>query len=618
MDTIFTIPGTTCVIQVEQVKKSKYKYTFKPNYSTEPYSITTNTEPMELQKNSKVGKEIWKSFNTINEIVDIARKYCDMERITSEDDIKEFKDKFFRYVKKELNGIIVEPEKDVRKTIEDDDVKEKYAKLYSRYENKKTENDYTDLQFLAQISQGVGVGVANIILKVYISYLLTLLKIKPTNVIAIGSQSSGKSFSIETALKMIPEEYIVKGVHTEAYFFGKFNGMNLDRYLFYLGDLGGVKDDEKTIVTRDILKQLNTDGYVERGIAPESEPREEFIEGNPAIIYSTVEETIINEQEKSRSSIVKPPIIDLNDLTLFNSFYDSPGNDYKEIEKIEQDVESVKGLTWYLMENINNYELFNPYMFSVSDFLRNMDDYNRKIKEFNKILLVVSLLNNPYEIEHQIYHNSEFQPVTTNLIIARKQDIINALEIFDGANNLLPTEKELLINLCGLFKPFDIDVVTENTTVAEYEKLVIDELVEEDGSLIDWDYETTDEKGNTYPIFFTVSDLKKINNKSIKDMRKTLSDRLRKFYENNYLIKIGHSNKGENIYGLVFNIKNRIENNIPIFKDDDIDRAKLEFKRKYYQFIDVYETFIEMDKKSPVKKVNYNTNEIELYNVPWG
>lgn len=618
MDTTFTIPSTTCIIQVEQIKKSKYKYTFKPNFETEPYSITTNTEPMELQKNSKVGKEIWKSFNTINDIVNVAKVYCDMERITSEDDIKEFKDKFFRYIKKELNGIIVEPTKDIRKTIDDDDVKEKYAKLYSRYENKKIENDYTDLQFLAQISQGVGVGVANIILKVYISYLLTLLKIKPTNVIAIGSQSSGKSFSIETALKMIPEEYVVKGVHTEAYFFGKFNGMNLDRYLFYLGDLGGVKDDEKTIVTRDILKQLNTDGYVERGIAPESEPREEFIEGNPAIIYSTVEETIINEQEKSRSCIVKPPLINLDDLTLFNSFYDSPGNDYIEIEKIEQDVESVKGLTWYLMENINNYELFNPYMFSVSDFLRNMDDYNRKIKEFNKILLVVALLNNPYEIQHNIYHNLEYQPITTNLIIARKQDIINALEIFDGANNLLPTEKELLVNLCSLFKPFDIDVVTENTTVTEYEKMVINEVVEEDGSLVDWDYETMDEKGNTYPIFFTVSDLKKINNKSIKDMKKTLSDRLRKFYENNYLIKIGHSNKGENVYGLVFNIKNRIENNIPIFKDEDIDRAKLEFKRKYYQFINMYETFIEFDKTLPIKNVNYSTNEIELYNVPWG
>ena len=83
-------------------------------------------------------------------------------------------------------------------------------------------------------------------------------------------------------------------------------------------------------------------------------------------------------------------------LTLFNAFYDSPGIDYQIIEMIEKDTESVKGLTWNLMQNINNYELFNPYMFCIADFLQNMDDYNRKIKEFNKILLIVSILNNPF------------------------------------------------------------------------------------------------------------------------------------------------------------------------------------------------------------------------------
>ena len=142
------------------------------------------------------------------------------------------------------------------------------------------------------------------------------------------------------------------------------------------------------------MKQLNTDGYIERGIAPDSEPREEFVEGNPAIVYSTVEETIINEQEKSRSNIVKPPNIPLTKLTIFNAFHDSPGRDIKTIEEINEDVESVQGLTWELMETIDGYEIFNPYMFCVTDFLQNMDDFNRKIKEFNKILLVVSILNN--------------------------------------------------------------------------------------------------------------------------------------------------------------------------------------------------------------------------------
>ena len=90
---------------------------------------------------------------------------------------------------------------------------------------------------------------------------------------------------------MIPDEYIIKGVHSEAYFFGKFNGMDLTHYIFYLGDLGGVKDDEDTIRTRDILKRLNTDGSAERGIRPDGVPCEEIITGHPAIFYSTVEAT---------------------------------------------------------------------------------------------------------------------------------------------------------------------------------------------------------------------------------------------------------------------------------------------------------------------------------------
>lgn len=609
MSNIIDIPQTTVSLKVEKAGK-KYAYYIRKETDGEWERLLHRSSPTELTKQTSVGKKIYTLLGTRGWDTGI------------EEVLVERKNKYFIDLMQRLENSLAEEEKiNNLPAREKPDVRDKYRNLYASYKTKRDRYGYTDLQFVAQICQGLGVGISDIILKVYISYLLTVLKIKATNVIAIGSQSSGKSFSIESALKMIPSEYVVNGVHTEAYFFGKFNGMNLDRFIFYLGDLGGAKDDEKTIVTRDILKQLNTDGYIERGIAPDSEPREEFVEGNPAIVYSTVEEAIINEQEKSRSNIVKPPNIALDKLTIFNAFHDSPGQDIKIIEEIESDVESVKGLTWELMETIEGYEIFNPYMFCVTDFLQNMDDFNRKIKEFNKILLVVSLLNNPVILQHDYYHDEDYNSIETNLIIASKQDVINALQIFDSSNNLLPTEFDLLVGLCNTCRPFPISEDTKNMTIREYEDLVIDEFVDEEtGRIYDWEDETVIEEYMEYPCFFTVNKIRRQfgNYKWLKDVRKTLPNKLHKLYENNYLIKIGQTPTGENIYGLTYNIKDKIKNNIPMFRDDEVNLAKREFRRKYPDLNDDFELFINYDKELPIKEINYNVNYSELYNIPWG
>ena len=42
--------------------------------------------------------------------------------------------------------------------------------------------------------------------------------------------------------------------------------MDLTGHIFAIGDLGGEKDNEETIRMRDLLKQLSTDGYIERGV----------------------------------------------------------------------------------------------------------------------------------------------------------------------------------------------------------------------------------------------------------------------------------------------------------------------------------------------------------------
>lgn len=608
------ITGTRYEIKVEKIGE-KYSYLLRAE-GEEAYNIGTSTKtPLELTKQSEIGKAIYtplrnKGYTAVND-----------------DERNRKRDKDFRYILGRLDNELKNDE--LREAEEQQEAEaeqtEKYIEAYSRFVTKKEEYGYTTLQYLGQICQGAGVGLAENVLKVYVSLLLTVLGVKATNIIAIGKQSSGKTHSLERGIEMIPSEYVVRGVHTKAYFFTKFNGQDVSRKVFYLGDLGGVKDDQNTIDTRDILKELNTDGYVERGISIDGEAHDEWVKGYPAIVYSTVEEDIVNDQEKSRSTIITPQSVDQDKLTLFNSVHESPGEDIRLLERIDEDVKSVQGLTWYLMENIKEYELFNPYMFNVSEFLAEMDDFNRKIKEFDKTLFIVSLLNNPFVLEHQIYHDKEtYEPITTKLIIASKQDVLNALAIFDGANNLLPTETALLKGLNKVYRECGIPCESD-MSVSEYEKIVREDgeddlfRVNEDGSISGWEHQYVEDENEAHYFFFTVSSIRRAYASQLwyRNVKNKLSQKLRKLYENKYLIKIGKSTNNENIYGLAPNLTEKIENNIPSFGGERLQKGKSEFKRKYPKLYDDFEEFINKDRMRRCSKVDFEINESTLYNVPW-
>ena len=608
------IKGTTIELKCEIIN-GKYNYLLRQG-GQEPITLgTTIKSPTEITKMSDIGKQIFthlknKSYSARNDDERNEKRDADFRNI-------------FDRLRKGLEEDIKQEE--LEKEIAEKENLEKYIQLYSNFITNRDMHGFTTLQYLGQICQGVGVGVAETVLKVYVALLLTVLGIKATNVIAIGKQASGKTHSLERAIEMIPDEFVVYGVHTKSYFFTKFNQQDVSRKIFYLGDLGGIKDDLNTIDTRDILKELNTDGYVERGLNIEGEAVNEYVKGYPAIVYSTVEEDIINDQEKSRSTIVNPGNVDPDQLTVYNAVHESPGEDIHLLEKIHEDVESVRGLTWYLMENIEDYELFNPYMFNVSEFLAEMDDFNRKIKEFNKTLFIVSLLNDPFVLEHDLYLDEEtFEPKDTKLIIASKQDVLNALVVFDGANNLLPTETALLRGLNTAYREFDL-LLEDDIPVSEYERQMKEygnnELWElrEDGCLIGWEKNYVEEDDGIHYYFFTVSSIRSAYSSQLwyRNIKETLPQKLRKLYENKYLIKLGKSKNNENIYGLIPNLSDKIDHNIPVFGGARLEKGKEEFRRKYPNLYDDFEEFINRDRMKRISRVDFEVNESTLYNVPW-
>lgn len=467
----------------------------------------------------------------------------------------------------------------------------RYPVLYQQFSERCKGLTFTPLEFVTKVTDGLGVGLTIEVLRAFFGFLQTYLGYKGTNVICVGSQASGKSHIIETALRFIPQERVHYGVKSVAYFFRKYNHMDLTGHIFYLQDLGGVKDNEETIRMRDLLKQLSTDGYVERGVVDNSndnQTEEQWVKGYPCLTYTTAHEEIINEQEKSRSIIITPPFVDPNDLITFKSIMSNQGSYASEIAQVERDTESVQGLVHYLASEKSDVDMFNLYMYDIVSYIGNIDDFNRKIDEFNSILKLSCTLNKAKVVYHEEYGRKH------PLILASKQDIRTALTIFDNNNNLLPNEVKL-VN--GIFQNFDVYDVGNSKSTANYEEIVKFEVGTLEGSKdVDWLSENTD--GKQY--FFTDRYLKsEFGSRSwYRTNRNDIEYKIKKLYDNNYLICIGEDSK-QPVYAINGHLYdgskvNRIE---PNFDAENLEKGKALLLKNYRGIEDELIGFIKDNQK---------------------
>ena len=339
------------------------------------------------------------------------------------------------------------------------ELEEKYTTLYTNFNYFLKEYDMTPLELIVATTHCLGVGKPREIVRAFFGYFQTYCGEKGTNVIAIGSPASGKSFTLETALSMIPSERVSYGAKTVAYFFRKYNGMDLTGWIFFIGDLGGSDDDQETIKFRDKIKQLTTDGYAERGVVDKDsmENEDQWVKGYPSLSYTTAREEMVNEQEKTRSVLLTPTPLDTGKLIVFKHLMENHGSYHEKIEKLFSIRDSIKGLVYKF--NPNDYDWFNPYMFCIEEHLKSHDDFPRKIDEFNAILKLVTILNNPHKLQHHMYYDSEYEEMDTDVFISTKRDNINALNIFDSAN-LLPDETRFANGIITEYDVFEIKTVT--------------------------------------------------------------------------------------------------------------------------------------------------------------
>lgn len=491
----------------------------------------------------------------------------------------------------------------------------KYPPLYQQFSKRCSELGFTPLEFITKITDGLGIGLGIEVLRAFFGFLQTYMGYKGTNVIAVGSQASGKSFIIESALRFIPQERVHYGVKSVAYFFRKYNHMDLTGHIFMIGDLGGEKDNEETIRMRDLLKQLSTDGYIERGVVDNSNENvteEQWVKGYPCLAYTTANEKIINEQEKSRSIIITPPFVDPVDIMTFKAIMENQGSYADEIEQVNRDVESVQGLVHFLASEKTGVDIFNIYLYDIVEYIGTIDDFNRKVDEFNSILKLSCTLNKGKCVYHREYDGEEYP-----LLLASKQDVRTALTIFDSNNNLLPNEVRL-IN--GIFKEFDVYNVGNSKSTANYEETVKFNVGTLEGSKdVDWLSENTEE----HQYFFTTRYLKSEygSRRWYSTNRNDIEQKIRKLYDNNYLICIGEDNKAP-VYAINGHLYdgskvNRIE---PNFSRDNLEKGKDLLLKNYRGIEDELQDFIDENRKITKKSELFFETLMKskpIYNLGW-
>ena len=473
-------------------------------------------------------------------------------------------------------------------------IDEKYTNSYARFNAYLEKYDMTPLELIVATSHCLGVGSPREIVRAFLGYFQTVSGFKGSNVIAIGSPASGKSFILETALSMIPDEYVYHGVKTVAYFFNKYNHQDLTGKIFFIGDLGGENDNKNTIEFRDLLKQLSTDGYAERGVMDKdsNEEEDQWIKGYPALSYTTAKEEMVNEQEKSRSVILTPQPVDSGKLMVYDSVMNYRGKYYDDINEIEAIRDSVKGLVYKF--NPDDFDFFNPYMFSIERLVKENDDFNRKIQEFNAILKLVTILNQPHSLIHQLYYDEMYEKKDTKIYLASKRDNITALNIFDSAN-LLPDEIRFANGLLDNYNVFDIGIVDEDTL---WEDQVFDSI-KDDETLVDPDNRQINI--NDVEIrdkVFTTKSLKSTHRTKawFKKSKNYVNDRIRTLLDESIIVNIGKDSKdNHNVYCLNYGLGDSVEDTLPQFKAEDIHKATNLFASIYPDSLDDYKRFLEND-----------------------
>jgi len=417
--------------------KTDVLYVLKDSNNYEAAKFKT-VEPLMIGEQSNLGKEI--------------RKHLNPQGRLSKDAVNED----FEKVKQVLNELyqlhqISKDKEEETKRLQNE--RELQANLDAA--KQILENKDQPLIYIASLVSWLTAGErANIILA-FIAYASQVILRNPINVVVLGESGSGKTHIETTALSLIPDEYVIKEKKTtQAAFYDKGveNPRVYDGKIVSFGDLGGESSQDFVMEIKDLLKELQTDGYLSKtmiGNDSYGDRQRVHIElfGHPCTTYTTVPGHTFDDQEMSRSIFITPRMDNKDVFHAMKKMLEfHGGRTHKQYQNYLNEVEIVKYIVYLLRERMETVIINNPYTESIIKFLGESEYFKRDLDKYNGILKTITAING--------YNRATFNIDGQDILYTNLSDIqifISLLEVYHESIsvNISPKAAELLDEIRG-------------------------------------------------------------------------------------------------------------------------------------------------------------------------
>jgi hypothetical protein len=342
-------------------------------------------EPLMITENSNIGKTIKKHIDPNNRLskIMLGEEFEATKQALNE-----------RY---QLHRISQEKEEEDKRK---EDELERQANLLAAKDLLESKDQ--PLIYIASLVSWITAGErANIILA-FIAYASQVILRNPINVVVLGEGGSGKTHIESSGLNLIPNGFVIKEKKTtDAAFFDKGleNPHWPDGKIISFGDLGGESSQDFVMEIKDLLKELQTDGYLSKTMIGKDEAGERIrvkmeLFGNPCTTYTTVPGHVFDDQEMSRSIFITPRMDNKEVFHAMKKMLEFHGGRTQKLyESYSKDLEIVKYIVELLRERMDTVIINNPYTESIIKFLGESEYFKRDFDKYNGILKTITAIN---------------------------------------------------------------------------------------------------------------------------------------------------------------------------------------------------------------------------------
>ena len=369
-------------VQVEPAPRNQCTYTFYKN-KTQIKRIT-NKQPIELTSTTSVWKQI--------------KELVDPNSFLSPEGIKQKVDKEILPTLQNYYSTIMIANEELAL----EEARDKQTSLKQKIDLAESKLQSLDnpLLWIGSVVEWLTAGERNNILLCFLAYCSQVILKNPISVIALGEAGSGKSHIEEVAMSLIPSEFIVNEKNiTQAALFRRAEQSEYfyDGKIVNYGDMGGSNDQDFMEESKNIMKELQSEGFVSKPVATKVdgawETRELNLIGKPCLTYTTVPNYQFDEQELSRSILITPRIDNKREFNRRNRSLEFHGKSYNYMQKMMKESEQIQYMIYLLRDLMKDTIIINPYVDIINDFLNNSEYYKRDFPKYNNLLKVITAFN---------------------------------------------------------------------------------------------------------------------------------------------------------------------------------------------------------------------------------